>query len=260
MTRLPIVKLGADDVGRSIPTELQQLLDLPNCESHSTVDIYPVVGSPIHVATINHLDYSIGGISRTSDLRRLAELKQSIMQQIDRIKIEIQNVDQAIGITVAAESLVKAEAVVGRLYRDPLETVATYWIELFRGQVIASDVNEATVEIEVLNDLTAAGFCIASDSLAENCQWVYKQADTCGYAGSEPTCNKRRRSPDGCQGRMVTLTESNEFRFGGMEFPEPQAPAPPSGGGGEGGGEGGGGWGNGGGGWTGGGGWYPPIV
>lgn len=215
-------------MGRSVSADLQNLLNLDVCETHSTLDIYLVDLTELHFTTKNG-GFTLSGITRTDDLRGIGEIKQSIGSQTDRVTGVIQNVDKLIATKVTNESLAKASAVVGRLYQDSRGILPSVWIELFRGELIAGDLDAGGLDIEIINDLVAAGYCIADASLAENCQWVYKQADTCGYAGGLTTCNKLRRSPGGCEGHIVTGTTSNEYRYGGLEFPDRQDVAAPSG-------------------------------
>lgn len=222
---------------RAIPFEFQDLLDLGNCETQTTLSLFLADTTELHVAT---RELTANSENFTGDLLTCRELKQSAFQSPDRVVAVIQNVDKLIGKTAFAEDLTKAVGVVGRYYRDPRGVVASQWVELFRGEAQPVRITEGEAELEILSDLTAAGYCVAAASLAENCQWRFKGIE-CGYSGVEAACNKKRRSPGGCQGR------SNEHRFGGMEYPDPQLGLPPTGtGGGIGGGEpgtGGGGWG-----------------
>lgn len=219
-------------MGRIIPTGLQPYLDLKGPNTQTTLSLIPVSGPPLHFATDK---FTTGGNNYVSNLLKTDEIRQSVFAATDRVNALVENVDKAIGTAIASESLVKAEAIVGRFYRDPANLSTGQWVELFRGQAIPTEVNEADARLEIVNDLAAAGYCVGNWTLAENCQAVYKHAGTCGYAGSEPTCNKKRRSPFGCSGKIVTGTTTNEYRFLGMEYPDVQAPAPPAGGGGGGG-------------------------
>lgn len=219
-------------MGRTIISGLQPLLDMASCRTDTTLDLILADTSELHFATDT---FTANGNDYVGDLRAGGEIKQTISSSPDRLQVAIQNIDKSIGGIVAAEDLVNAEAIVGRYYRDPAGVLTAKWIELFRGRAIPLTIDEIGVALEIINDLAAAGYCVGDWTLAENCVFVFKHAGTCGYAGSETLCNKRRRSPDGCFGR------DNEHRFGGMEFPEIQAAEVGSGGsGGSGGGWGGG--------------------
>lgn len=216
-------------MGRIVITGLQPLLDLPSCETQTTLDLILADASEIHVATSTLVAKTL---NYTADLRVSKELKQTISSPPDRGQVTIQNVDKVFGGTVVAESVAKAEAVIGRLYRDPTGVLADKWVELFRGEAFPLDITETHIEVEILNDLAAAGYCVSDWSLAENCQLVYKHAGTCGSTSSETTCNKKRRSKHGCSVRGPS-SGNNEHRFGGMEFPDVQTPSAPSGSGGD---------------------------
>lgn len=220
-------------MARTVTSGLQALLDKHSCNTQSTLSLYLADASEYHFAT-EEIETSKDVF--TADLRQQEALQQSISSPTNRATVRIQNVDKLFGTVVTDEDLLNAEGVIGRFYRDEndLKQIAIdgEWVELFKGSVIPLEVNEAEVVLEVVHDLTAAGFCVGAHTLAENCQWVFKQPDTCGYSGVETTCNKKRKSKHGCIGRQ------NEHRFGGMEFPEPVVSAPPTGGGGGGGGGG----------------------
>lgn len=214
---------------RPQPTDLLSQLGYGAAETQTTLDLYLTDTSEFHFST-----QAFTGTNSevyTADLRKVSELKQSLDKSTDRVTALIQNVDKVFGAEVLTGSLAKAVAVVGRQYGNPFLTDAI-WVELFRGEARALSVDENEISLEVVNDLLAAGFCVSHWSLAENCQFVYKHAVTCGYAGAMTTCNKRRKSPDGCSGHIVSGSTTNEYRFGGMEFPDAQAASVPIGGGG----------------------------
>lgn len=212
-------------MGRVVSPDLQALIDRPSCITQTTLSLYPVSGEPMHFATQRFVN---AGESYTPSLRRTNEILQSILSTPSRVGVEIQNVDKAFGLTMTSEILAKSVAVVGRLYKDADQEK---WVELFRGELIPIELTEANAKIEVLHDLVAAGFCVANWTLAENCQFVYKHAGTCGSVSNRLTCNKKRKSIHGCLG------DDNEHHFGGMEYPDIQPPSPPTGGGGGGGGD-----------------------
>lgn len=217
-------------MGRNVSTDLQNLLDLASCETQTTLDIYPVSGDPLCFTTMAG-GFTHDDIERTDDLRSTSEIKQSIGSGVNRVSAILQNVDKIIGGSVTDESLVKAKAVVGRFFRDENGVLPDVWEELFQGQIIPGDLNQEGSQNEILSDLVAAGFCVASDSLAENCQLPYK-GSRCGYAGAAASCNKKRKSPDGCSGKTdAGDDETHEYAFGGMEYPDIQVASTPTGGG-----------------------------
>lgn len=207
-------------MSRDVSVGLQALLDDPSCETQTTLSLYLKDTTEIHVATAALTAHSD---VHTDDLRSTDDIRQSINSTTDRVSVRIQNVDKVFGGTVTDGDLIKAEAVIGRFFRDEQNPATTEWVELFRGEAIPLEVNEKEVVIEVVSDLIAAGYVVGHWPLSENCVFVFKHAGTCGYSGSETVCNKKWRSKAGCAGR------SNEHHFGGMEFPEPQIPTVPTG-------------------------------
>ena|GEM_PF-2580419 len=212
-------------MGRTVSSDLQDLLDLESCKTHTTLDLYLTDTSEFHFATD---EFSIDGRDYTKDLVSADQLKQSISSSTNRVNVLIQNVDKVFGGIVANEDLIRSVAVLGRYYYDEKGVIDPLWVELFRGELNVLEVNEQQVQAEVVADLTAAGYCVSSWTLVELCQDRFKDPATCGYSGSETVCNKKRKSPFGCLGR------DNEHRFNGMEFPDIQVPQPPIGGGGDG--------------------------
>lgn len=208
-------------MGRSVSTDLQNLLNLGGCKTDTTLDLYLANASELHFATDS---FTANSEVYTPDLVAASEIKQALVDSTDRVQATIQNVTKTLGVSVSEEDLARAEAVIGRYYRDPAGVLPSVWVELFRGTVTPLTVTEAGVEIEIINDLAAAGLVVANWPLSENCVFVFKHAGTCGYSGGETLCNKKRKSPDGCFGR------DNEHRFGGMEFPDVQAAEVGSGG------------------------------
>lgn len=210
-------------MGRTVNSNLNALLALGSCNTQTTVDLIPVTGSPIYAATDA---FTTGGKTYAANLIRSDQLQQSYGAATNRIRVEIDNVEKLFGVDVADEEFVRAQAILGRFYRNEQTVVSApntgEWRELFRGEAVPIEINESVAVLEILHDLTAAGFCVANWSLAENCQSPFKATGLCGYTtGGLTTCNKRRRSPNGCQAR------DNELRFMGMEFPDAQVPSPP---------------------------------
>ena len=216
-------------MGRTAPSGLQDQLDLASCETQTTLDLYLADESEIHIAT---KVLTIDGRTYTDDLRTCNQILQTILSPPDRVTATVQNVDKVFGGIVTAETLVNAVAVVGRYYDDEHGIVSSKWVELFRGVAFPLNVSELAVQIEVLSDLVAAGHCVGDWTLAESCQFKYKDEATCGYSGGLLECNKKRNSPYGCSGHFTVGVTTNEFHFGGMEYPDIQPPSAPSGTGG----------------------------
>lgn len=209
-------------MARTLTTNLKQILASDAALTDTTLELQPRSGSPIRIATSPLV---ISGNSFSGDLRESGEIAQAIGQSTDRLTVRIQNVDSQFVALVHNGTLDGAEAIVGRYYQPLYSGQTAEWIELFRGRVTPLSVTEEIVELEIVNDLAGTGLSVAAWTLSEKCQFVFKDLN-CGYTGGLTSCNKIRRSLDGCLGR------NNEHRFGGMEFPEPQMPEADSGDGG----------------------------
>lgn len=204
---------------RTVSSNLTQLNAKSGIETQTAVNIRLADGSVLRLATAA---FSFGGNSYSADLIAAGEIGQSLTAATNRVKIDIQNVDKILGKRAAAGDFIGATCEIFRLFRDPAGTLATELQELFRGRVIPGEINQTTLSLEALHDLEATGFVVAEWSLAGNCQFRFKQADTCGYIGPLTDCNKIRASDGGCRGR------NNEHHFGGTEFPDIQIPAAPT--------------------------------
>ncbi|HEV7700484.1 MAG TPA: hypothetical protein VGO43_09685 [Pyrinomonadaceae bacterium] len=211
--------------GREVSTDLQNLLDAASCRTTTTLELTLTNESVIRMSTGDGV-LTIDGNDYQPDLRVISDLKQSIFSPPDRCTVGIQNVDKLFGGQVDGELLTHAIAIVGRYYEDEHGVLPSVWVELFQGEAFPTDLDEGQATLEVLADLVAAGYCIASWTLAPPCQ-VAVNSPECGLTGA--TCNKKRRSPGGCQGN------NNEEHFVGMEYPDPVVPEAPAGGGGVGG-------------------------
>src|SRR4051812_21122941 len=99
-------------MGRTISTDLQNLLDAGACSTSTTLDLYLVNLSEVHVTT-REAAVTIGGVAYSTDLRMGKELKQSVSNTPDRVNVTIQNVDKTFGANVTSELLTHAVAVFG---------------------------------------------------------------------------------------------------------------------------------------------------
>lgn len=205
---------------RQISTQLSSLLAKPVIWTQTTLDLLPPDDSPIYLSTSQ---FTVSDKNYLPHLQAADEIKQTIGSGTNLVNVRIQNVDKQFGEMAAADELSNIPAVIGRVFQE-VSGGTILWEPLFTGVANVVEFDESSVRIEVVSDLTAAGYVVSAWSLSDHCQFVFKQADTCGYSGSETSCNLRRLSLGGCLGR------ANEHRFGGMEFPDPQMPDPPTGG------------------------------
>ncbi len=197
-------------MSRTISTDLQTILDAPNRSIDWTLDLtFPSI-DPLRFATspLTIIEEFYG-----NDLENVSEIRQTLESATDQVSVKIQNKDQVLGAHILNNlaEWQKAEAVIGRLYQGSGLEV---WIEMFRGAVQKPEIDDNTpysVTFDVLTDTVAPGLIVCSRSLALPCQHVFKHLPTCGYTGSETSCDHNLKSKFGCDGL------GNSHDFGGME-------------------------------------------
>lgn len=194
---------------RSLPQGLKELLSVGTgwAETHSTLALETRAGN-FWLATTQ---LTIDDVRYSPDLRETGELKQSLTSAVDRVDVQIQNVDLMFGLkfVAAVDALHGARAVVGRYWRD-LRNGAEYHKGLLSGVVVSAPGNEQAVTLTIVSELYASR-SIGGRLVARNCQWRFK-SPSCGYSGVLQSCNKLLQSADGCQGR------ARQFRYGGFIY------------------------------------------
>ena len=226
-------------MGRSVDTILQSLLDAESCETQTALTILPLTGDPVRITPAKE-DISADGETFTPGLRKVSEIIQSTFANTDRCQAVIQSVDKVFSLRALAGDFAKARAIVGRIYRDDYDKSIESFVELFSGEIRPTDVTPTETITEIVDDLPAAGYCVADWSLADPCPFVFKDSLTCAYVGSATSCNKRRFSEGGCSGKVRTDGKDQTAWFGGMEAAEESNSTEP--GAGDGGGDYGGGY------------------
>lgn len=148
----------------------------------------------------------------TNDVETVSEIRQTLESPNDRVSQGLQNKDRVLGLDIAANWQLwrKAEAVIGRLYRDVDGLGLSEWIEMFRGSVQQPNANDLQVTFEVIHDTLTPGEIVANRNLAPQCPSVYKDPKTCASTSLLPTCNHDLKSSGGCDGR------ANSHRYAGM--------------------------------------------
>lgn len=216
-------------MARTISADLAAILALEGAQTYSTLRLIFRNGSEARYSTLDITIAAAGG-AFSAGLLETGELQQTLGETANRLRVRIQNIDKAAGILAISEMYAGATAIVGRLFRATGLTDA--WEETFRGEAIVTEINEETLELEIVADLIAAGYTIASRTLAARCQFTYKDPLTCGYSGPLRTCSKSRKGPNGCQEHDNL---GDDYKFGGFEYPDVQPTEPTAGDGGGGG-------------------------
>lgn len=155
------------------------------------------------------------GVAYAPHLRKTGQLRLSLTRSVDRVEVELQNLDDVLGVDLlrARESLYGAEARLGR-YRRDLDGGTESHKVFFTGVVADVGINEQVVRLSILSEAYAAVSVGASRRVARLCQWRFRDPRTCQYAGPELACNFLLDHPGGCQGRHGDPLK--RAKYGGM--------------------------------------------
>lgn len=168
---------------RPVPSGLTSLL--PAAETQSIVDIglrndttkyFCTGGSPI----------VLGGHTYVPQLLRVGELKEQLGKATNRVQVVIENVDQVFGLNVASGSRKTelAGVLVRRLYRNISNPAVAELIHIFTGKAVNSEVTEKAVTFDVIPDTTAAGTCLATETLSPVNGWRFPEVPDQAPPGS----------------------------------------------------------------------------
>lgn len=211
-------------MGRPVSTTLADIFDFGEWKVDWTLDLTFPDATSFAFATSN---LTVDMVNYANDLQRVGDLRNSIESPVDRVNIGLQNVDRVLGQHIAAywQKWRRADARLGRLYRGGSGLSLTQWTTMFKGAVQQPNANDLEVFFDLIPDTTSAGQIVASLTLDPRCEFVFKDPDTCAFAGIETACNHFLRSKLGCDGL------GNSQHYGGMEhrYP-PETSAPGSGG------------------------------
>lgn len=198
-------------MSRQISSTLNQILNASKYEIDWTLDLYFPDNSVLRYATspivANSINYT------NNDIEVVGEILQTLERPVNSVNIAIQNKDNVLGSHVRNNPLLwrKANAVLGRFYRDGDGLNLSAWIEMFRGVVQKPQTNDFQVVFDLIPDTTAPGQIVCNRTLSLTCGYVFKDPKTCRYAGAETVCNHLLKSSGGCDGH------NNALNFGGME-------------------------------------------
>jgi hypothetical protein len=191
-----------------------------NISTHSTLQL-TLLGEA--VASTGYFFSSakivVDGITYQPHLRKTARMQTSLARAVDRVELQLQNLDDVLGIDLiqAREELYGAEVRFGRFRKD-LESGAEAHKILFSGVVAGVNVNEQVVSITVISDAYAAVSVGADRRVARLCQFIFRDPRTCQYAGVEMVCNKMLNDAGGCEGRHGSPLK--QAKYGGMAYVE----------------------------------------
>jgi len=158
---------------------------LAQCETQSTVDIL-LRDDAEHYFCTGDDELNLGGHDYDRFLLRVGELRETFGQATNRIEVRVQNVDRQFGLNVASGSRKAelADVVVRRFYRSLADGDVFEWMHFFTGKSVNSVVNEQFVSFDVIPDTTAAGTCIATETLSAANGWVFPEVPDQSPPGS----------------------------------------------------------------------------
>lgn len=146
-----------------------------------------------------------------------SQIRSSLTRASDSATIELHNADTLVGRELLAlkQSLYGAAVKVGRLWRDNI-SAAEYHEIFLTGVVVSLSVGEEVARLTAVSEPYAQVSVGASRRVVPSCQWEFRSVLTCGYAGSELSCNFLLNDPGGCEGRHGSPLK--QAKFGGMAY------------------------------------------
>ena len=192
---------------RNLQNGLQELLNRPDAqiETHSTLQLSidrPNLQTAFYWATA---DLTINGVAYSGQLRGVDDIVTSITRSADGAPLQLQNVDTLLGINLLnlGDALYGAEIKAGRYWRD-LDTKSEFHKVLLTGGIAEFEEEENFVTLEGVSDPYTLISVGPKREVRRLCTYRFRQADTCGYAGSLLTCNLMFADTDGCSGRFAS--------------------------------------------------------
>lgn len=159
---------------RSTSPTLESLL--PGCETQSTAKIVLRDGTELFLTTDTD-EIELDGDPYVSGLLKVGELKETLGQPTNRINVQASNVDGELGLTVSAETRKTelSDIVVRRFYRSLDDPEVYEWKHFFTGKAVNVVADERQVSFDVIDDIEAAGTCIATETLSPNNGWKFPE-------------------------------------------------------------------------------------
>lgn len=215
MTTCPLLGLVSKgtQMPSSFPSSLKTLLTSGWCKSYPALDLILKDGTPLHYSTTN---ITAGSTSYIQRLEKVGSLKLSLTRPADRCEITIDNVDGAPGqaLVVPSAALTRCRASLSRIYVNLRDANESYIVRRLTG-IFQTDAKAEDTFMKgvVLSDIYAAGMASGTEEVKDTCTWVYKDPDTCTYAGSLTSCDFHLDGPNGCIAHHGE--EMARARFGG---------------------------------------------
>lgn len=188
-------------------------------ESHTTLSIKIDNGDILRHYRFASAELVIDGATYAPQLRRGYRIKANLTRAADQGEVDLQNVDTELGreFLGLGLALYGAEAEIGRYWKDLLSG-ATFHKVFLVGPIVGLQVDENVVHLIATSEPYANISVGATRVIDPACQWLFRQADTCGYNGNFMTCNLMINHTDGCKGRHGVTPTLERAKFGGDPF------------------------------------------
>lgn len=189
--------------------------------SHTTLSVLINNGDLLRQYRFASSSLVIDGVEYEPLLRRGFRIKSSLTRAADLGEVDLTNVDTELGkeFLGLGDALYGAEAVIGKYWKD-LDSGAVFVKEFLVGPLIGLTVDENVAHLTATSEPYANINVGPTRIVDPACQWLFRQADTCGYAGSLLTCNLMINHINGCEGRHGGGTGNSlkRAKFGGFPF------------------------------------------
>ena len=204
---------------RNLPQGLKEFLARKDKRSvsHSTLQVLIENATPVRNYYFATAEIVIDQITYQPLMKSATQIRSSLTRAADQTTCELHNADTEIGVELMSIGgpLFSAQIRIGRYWKD-LDAGAEYHKVLLSGVLSGFQVAEDAVRISAVSDPYANIPVGATRRVAPSCQWLYKDAATCGSTSTEPTCNFLLTHSGGCINRHSGTI--NRAKFGGFAY------------------------------------------
>lgn len=190
----------AKDLTTDVQTEI-------NAEASFPITLYDVVAvgeDPLYIAEHDN-DVIFDGKRYLGYPVRHQPVRTGLEEVIDNVRVTISVVDRTL-ITLIQQTngLRDASITITTVFADMLDDPDNK-IVTFEGRVASVNINETEATFEVTSLWDLQDIEIPRRIFRRmRCGWIYKDTDTCQYAGPLPTCDKVLDGTNGCQAHANT--------------------------------------------------------
>ncbi len=209
----------------TIPSNVKTLLLSGSAEVHTTLDVTFGDASEIHVSTVDISGVtttSFGSVDYVKNLRTSSSLEQSLTVSVDKVDLEIQNIDLVLGGAVI-DSRIKLNGAVGILSHVFVEGGTITQVEILHGQISNASSEDLNVKMQLISFLSLTGPLGGWRPLMKYCPWMFKKPG-CDSTDPSTTCSHTFDGANGCAEKApaaaltTPVPANNQDRHGGFIF------------------------------------------